>query len=172
MSEQKLTAWAKFGSVELKRKFAALLRERPDNDSGRFEAACILFPDQEDTQLCLRIIQEWPRDPIVMTALAELAKAEKADELPSREQQARDIYKLAADNTKGVDDRLKAHKLYADLMGFVQKPGAAAANVFIDNRRVMLMPAPANSVDDWEKQATSHQSGLVIDAASTLSNRK
>lgn len=172
MSEQ-LTPWAKFASVELKRKYAVLLRERPETDAGRFEAACILFPDQEDTQLCLRIIQEWHRDPVVMTELAALAKAESADELPSREQQARDVYRLASDNTKGVNERLNAHKLYADIMGFVQKPGAAAGgNVYVDARRVMLIPAPANSLDDWESQATKHQSGLVIDAAATLANRK
>jgi len=168
--EQKQTPWQMFGDPDRKRKFAALLRERPDNDNARFEAACLSFPDEADAQLCLKAMNEWPRDPIVIEELARLAKAENAAELPGRDQQARDVYRLAADTTKSVDDRLKAHKLYADLMGHVTKPDAGA-NVYIDNRRVMMMPPAANSMDDWEATATKHQAGLVVDASRTLANR-
>lgn len=168
--EQKQTPWQMFGDPARKRKFAALLRERPDNDNARYEAACLSFPDEADAQLCMKAMHEWPRDPIVIEELARLAKEEDAAALPSRDQQARDVYRLAADQTKSVDDRLKAHKLYADLMGHVQK-GDNGAHIFIDNRRVMMMPPAANSMTEWEDQATKHQAGLVIDAASTLANR-
>lgn len=172
MSTEPQTAWAKFADVDRKKKFAALCRVRPDSNEGRFEAACLVFPDQEDTQLALKAMNEWRYDPIVIQEMATLAAAEEKTELPSREQQARDVYRLASDNTKGIDDRLKAHKLYADLMGFVQKPtDNSGSNVYIDNRRVMVMPSPANSADEWEATAKKHQAGLVIDAASTLANR-
>jgi len=164
------TPWQMFADPDRKRKFAALLRERPDNDNARFEAACLSFPDEADAQLCMKAMHEWPRDPIVIQELARLAKAEDAAALPGRDQQARDVYRLAADATKSVDDRLKAHKLYADLMGHVKKE-PAGAGIYIDNRRVMMMPPAANTIDEWEAGATKHQAGLVIDAASTLANR-
>lgn len=172
MDQKPQTSWARYADEDLKRQFAKLCRERPDNQAGRFEAASLVFPKDVDTFLVLKAADEWPFDPIVIAEHAELGKAEAADELPSREQQARDVYRLAQDKEKTVDDRLKAHKLYADLMGYVQKPGASAGvNIYNDNRRVMLMPNPANSLDEWENAASQHQSKLIIDAASTLANR-
>lgn len=158
------TPWQKFGDPARKRKFAALCRERPDNDNARFEAACLVFPEHADTQLAMRAMREWPTDPFVIEAMAALAKAEEAEALPSREQQARDVYRLASDSTKSVDDRIKAHKLYAEIVGNIQKPSAVNAPTYIDNRRVMLMPQPANSMDEWEAAATTHQAKLMADA--------
>lgn len=171
MTQEPRPEWQMWSDPELKRRFALECRKRPDNDAGRFEAACMVFPNQIDTPLAWRAAQEWRFDPVVIAEMAELAKAEDAADLPSKEEQARDIYRLASDKTLAVDDRLKAHKLYADLQGYVQKPGAGGAQVYVDNRRVMMMPHPANSTDDWEAQATKHQTKLVIDATSTLANR-
>jgi hypothetical protein len=165
MTDTASTPWQRYADPERKRKFAALARQRPANRSGYFEAACLVFPDAVDDALALRATDEWPRDRIVIEEMARLAKAESAEELPTAEQQARDVYRLASDETKGIDDRLKAHKLYAEMRGHIKRPGDAGANVYIDNRRVMLMPPAANSVDDWESLATGHQAKLVNDAS-------
>lgn len=162
---QATTPWQRYADPERKRKFAALARVRPENRSGRYEAACLVFPDQADDALALRAADEWPFDRVVIEEMARLASAESAEDLPSPEQQARDVYRLASDETKGVDDRLKAHKLYAEMRGHIQRPGDNGAKVYIDNRRVMVMPAAANSADDWEAVASGHQAKLMSDAS-------
>lgn len=162
---QATTPWQRYADPDRKRQFAVLARQRPANRAGYYEAACLVFPDHEDDALALRAADEWPRDRVVIEEMARLAKAETAEELPSPEQQARDVYRLASDETKGIDDRLKAHKLYAEMRGHIKRPGEANTNVYVDNRRVMLMPAAANSADDWEQLASGHQAKLINDAS-------
>jgi hypothetical protein len=163
------TPWQRYGSTERKKAFAAFLFVRPDTDAGRFEAACLTFPDQCDDNLARQAAVEYPFDREVIAELARLRTETDDGALPSRAEQARAIYNLAADNTRTVSDRLAAHKLYAELMGHVQKPSEAARsnNTYIDNRRIMVMPATPANADSWETQAVGQQAKLVADAAST-----
>lgn len=167
--EQPLTLpWQRFNDTERKKRFARELHARPKTLEGRYEAALRAFPDPGDEVLAIKARDEWIYDRTVIDELDRLNKEDMPEDLPTRAQQARDIYNLAQDPSKAVDDRLKAHKLYAEVMGFIQKPlpGAGGGNTFIDNRRVIMMPAPPASIEDWEAEAIEHQAKLVSDAAS------
>lgn len=163
--DQVLTPWQRIESPELKRQFAALLRVRPDTPQGRFEAACLVFPKNEDSGLAVMAADRWPYDPIVIEELGRLRKVEPAINLPSREEQARDLYNIANDPTRSVDDRLKAHKLYAEVQGFIRKPGESGTTVNIDNRRVMMVREPPKTIEDWEAGAIPQQARLLADAS-------
>jgi hypothetical protein len=84
--------------------------------------------------------------------------------LPSKAQQARDIYNLAQ-GAASIDDKLKAHKLYAEIMGHVQKPGEGkGGDTYIDNRSVILLPRRETNLDAWEADTIEHQAQLVSNA--------
>lgn len=162
-----LTPWGQFSDPERKRKFAALARVRPDTTEGRFEAASLSFPKDADTALVYKAAEEYPFDPIVLEEKARLAKVEPLDQLPTKAQQARDIYNIAM-GAKSESDRLAAHKLYADLMGYVQKPlenTGGGNTTYNDNRSVILLPRRSTNIDEWEAEAVEHQARLVADAA-------
>jgi hypothetical protein len=172
MSDENLTLpWAKFASEDLKRVFAGHLYVRPDTLTGRHEAALLTFPDPIDQLTMLRARDDWPFDVVVIQEIARLkSEAEKkVNELPSLEEQARAVYNLANDGTKGVDDRLKAHKLYAELRGFIKKPGEGVQVVnYQDNRKVHyypIQPSTPEAIEDFEKIAVAHQAKLVSSAA-------
>lgn len=163
--EQVLTPWQRFNDPERKKRYAALARVRPDNEAGRFEAACLTFPDQEDDNLALKAAAEYRFDRVVIEEMSRLATEEPEATLPTKAQQARDIYNLAS-GAASVDEKLKAHKLYAEIMGYVQKPGDhGGANVYVDNRRVMILPPAAPSLEDWENTAVQQQQRLVEHAS-------
>lgn len=164
--EQASTPWSRYGDPARKRKYAALARVRPDTDDGRFEAACLTFPDPEDDMLAHRAAREYRFDRTVIEEMAKLAGAEPEAGLPSRFEQARDIYNLASDSTRPVNERLAAHKLYAEIQGHIKKPSeGTGGNTYIDNRRVMVMPAAPANADVWEANAELHQAKLVEHAS-------
>lgn len=155
--------WQAYSDPERKRLYASLAHVRPDTEAGRYEAACLTFPEDAYNNLVWKAVQEYPYDKIVIEETARLQSTQTENTLPSRAEQARDIYNLAR-GAKTVDDMLKAHKLYAELMGYIQKPNAAGGNVVINNR-VMVMPALPSNDDEWEQQAVAQQAKLVEHAA-------
>lgn len=162
--EQVTTPWQRYGDPARKRAYAAFARVRPDTEAGRFEAACLTFPDDADDNLARQAAIEYRFDRVVIEEMARLASAEPEAGLPTKAEQARDIYNLAK-GAAAVDDKLKAHKLYAELMGYVQKPAQGGTGVNILNSRIMIMPAAPASLDDWESTAETHQARLIEHAA-------
>lgn len=138
-----------------KRAFAAeLLR----NDGDGFKAAFALFG--EDTGKALQLGRIWLTDPVVIAEQDKLLRSSDAKTfLPSKEQQARDVYKMATDATQPIDDRLKAHRLYAEIMGHIEKPNVQAGTNIL-NQGVMIV-RDAGSNDDWEAKAIAHQRSLT-----------
>lgn len=158
------TPWQRLADPERKKAYARLARVRPNTPEGRYEAACLTFPDQEDDNLARQAAEEYRFDRVVIEETERLAASEPEAGLPTKAQQARDVYNLAM-GAKSVDDQLKAHKLYADIMGYVQKPtDAPAGNTYVDNRSVILLPRRATSLDEWEVEAIEHQAKLVANA--------
>jgi hypothetical protein len=164
--EQATTPWQRFADPERKRKFAALARVRPDTRDGRYEAACLTFPDICDNNLVFKAIEEYPFDRVVIEERARLEAAEPEHGLPTKAQQARDIYNLAQ-GAASIDEKLKAHKLYAEIMGHVVKPGEGngGGNTYIDNRSVILLPRRETNLDEWEAQTITQQAQLVSNAS-------
>lgn len=158
--------WQRYNDPERKRKFAALARVRPATPAGRFEAACLTFPDQEDDNLARMAAEEYPYDRVVIEEMARLEAVEPEAGLPSRAEVARDVFNMAKDASKSVEDRLKCYKTYADLMGYIQKPSDKGVNIF-NNSRIMVMPSAPASVDSWEETASAHQARLVGNASTT-----
>lgn len=159
-----LTPWQKIGDNDAKLKFAALLRTRPNNIPGQFEAARLLYPDPADQNIVMIISERWPSDPVVIAEMERLNALETKEALPTREQQARDIYNLTRDTTVKVDERLKAHKLYAEIMGFVTKPTEGnTQNNYVDNRVVYfpMIPQTEEEIAQWDSETKAQQARLV-----------
>ncbi len=167
MDEPVQTPWQRYADPERKKRYAALARVRPDTDQGRYEAACLTFPDHADDNLARSAAQEYRYDRVVIEETARLEREEPLNGLPTKAQQARDIYNLAM-GAPSIDDKLKAHKLYAEIMGHVVKPGEGSGNgnTYIDNRSVILLPrrAKPEELDEWEGTTVEHQANLVANA--------
>lgn len=143
---------------ELKRQFAAELIR---NDGQPFKAAFAVAG--EDSGYALQIARVWAADPFVVAEQERLLNSKEASSfLPSKQQQARDIYALATDISKEPEDRLKAHKLYAEIMGYIEKP-LAGAGINVLNQGVMIVPMAASDMD-WQQKAERQQRLLTTNA--------
>ena len=129
------------------------------------KAAFALFPDQKDTGKALQIGTLWQQDHFVKLERERLKGSGGVPLTVSKEQQARDVYKIAEDEKNAVEDRLKAHRLYAEICGHIEKD--KAGNVTLINQPVMLIKDKGDN-EEWEQKAIEHQrkltSGTVIDA--------
>lgn len=145
--------------VESKRLFAQHLIRTPDNP---FAAAQIVFPTQAQTGIALQVAQLWPKDPFVIAEQEKLlASPEAKSYLPSKEMQAKDIYTIAEDIHVATEDRLKAHKQYSELMGYIEKPVPGQINVV----QGVIVVRDHGTDDDWERKAVEHQrtlTGIVV----------
>lgn len=152
---------------DLKRRFAQLLHERPDNPFERMNAAKLLFPRQDQVALALNVAQDWPSDPVVIAELDRLKASGSEHNLPSKFDIARRYINIADDKQQSLDARLKALNAYAELMGMKpqQGIGLGGIGINIDNRRVFVLPQQAGSLEDWEKGAQAQQAKLVEGSA-------
>lgn len=145
--------------IQEKAAFAAILLR--ENDP--FKAALALFPD--NTNRALRIATEWPRDPEVIAAIKALEES-GADMIgiPSKGALLRDIWQRMQGTTlpNGAvvpvtpDEYQKLAKLYAEIQGFVQKPGTVINNNNVVAPKVLEVPSFGN-LDEWEALAQRQQ---------------
>lgn len=139
--------------LEKKKLFAAELMRLEDP----FKAAFAVFPD---SGVAMQMARPWEKDPFVLAECDRLSQGKEAKSfLPSKEKQARDVYAIACDITKITEDRLKAHRLYAELMSYIEKP-SAGASVNILNQGVMVVKEAATDAD-WERKAIEQQRRLI-----------
>jgi len=140
---------------ESKLKFAAeLLR----NDNDPFKAAFAAVP--HDPGMALQIAKAWFDDPVVTAEKDRLLRSCDAKSfLPSKEKQLRDIYSLATDGKQSAEDRIKAHRLYAEINGFIEKPSTNGA-INVLNQGVMIVREHGNDAD-WEAKAMAQQRTLT-----------
>lgn len=149
---------------EAKAKFAERLLRRPQ---AAFEVACELFGPME-TGRALKASAEWPNDPYVLEIQAELIEEHGEKHfLPTKEEFARKVIDYA-DTIRSAEDKLKAYRLYAEVMGYIEKPGVVVNNN-VDNRRVMIVKDHGND-DDWERRLANQQKRLTTDAAAPRTN--
>lgn len=142
----------------LKLKFAAsLLRHPQDYDAAAFAVT-------DDTGLALQIARLWPDDPVVKGEQERLLLGgEGRSFLPTKEVQARRVYDEATSQKNTTDDRLKAHRLYAELMSYIEKP--IATNVNILNQQNVMVVKDHGSDEDWEKGLQKQQRTLTGNAS-------
>lgn len=142
---------------ENKTRFAVeLLKNRDDP----FKAANAVF--SHDARIALQVSREWPDDPFVLEQMAEYeGEVRRSSLLPSKDEYALKVWETASsERAMSVDDRLKAYKLFGEIMNYIQKPEPATTNVNIDSRRVMLVK-DSGSDEDWEAKIERQQLELV-----------
>jgi len=138
----------------LKLDFAANLLRTPNDPC---KAA---FATTPDTGLALQIAKLWVDDPAVKAHMDKLLVSNDAKSfLPTKEVQARDIYSLATNEQLAPEDRLKAHRLYAEVMGHIEKPSQTGTTNIL-NQGVMIV-REALSDEDWQEKATKQQRTLI-----------
>lgn len=141
---------------ELKRKFAEAMLKL---DGDPFKAAFSIIPD---VGLAMQAANTWPTDPIVAEAKILLLEEKGLRSfLPTKDEQARDIYNMANCEKLDAEVRLKAHRLYAEIMGNIERPALpTASNTNIIAQNVMVVKDHGTN-DDWEMQAMQQQGKLV-----------
>lgn len=141
----------------LKSDFAANLLRTPDDP---FKAA---FATTADTGLALQIARNWMNDPHVKAEQEKLLRSVDAKQfLPTKEEQAKDIYAIATNAQNAPEDRLKAHRLYAEVMGFIEKP-VPGGTMNVLNQGVMIVREAAND-EEWQEKAEAQQRALTSHA--------
>lgn len=145
---------------ELKARFAREWARRPDEP---FRVAFGLIPDTTGAALACTA---WQKDPEVLAELARIRGQEpQAATLPTKEDLARGLWDMSEDLTKSYNERLAAKRQYAEVMGFIQKPGVTANVTVPVVNRVMKVREYATP-DSWETAGLNNQRKLVADARS------
>lgn len=147
-------------SDDQKREFALRYLEYR-RDAAK--AAARLFP--HDIASRMWALTELPFDPFVVQECERLL-AEHGYErfLPDKFEVASMLYNTA-EQAKSPDDKVKAAKAYAEIMGFIDKSGAVNvdARTLVDNRSVIVV-RDFGTDDDWERKAVEQQRRLIDDA--------
>lgn len=92
-----------------------------------FKAAMNVWPN--NTGRALRASWEYPIDPQILELRAKiLADEGERAFLPTKEELARDVYGLSQQSTRPIEERLKGYRLYAEIMGYIDKPLPAKPN--------------------------------------------
>lgn len=143
--------------TQLKHDFAMNLLRYPDDPN---KAA---FATTPDTGLALQIARQWLDDPVVLVEKDRLlATTEAKAFLPTKEQQAKDVYALAMNDRVEIEDRLKAHRLYAEIMSHIEKP-SNNGGINILTQGVMIVKDQGTD-KDWQEKAAVQQRTLIAHA--------
>ena len=141
---------------ELKTKFAIASLKYPDEP---FKAGLEVFG--ADTGRALYVAQNWINDAFVEQEKARLLQTKGARAfLPTKEEYAREVWKLAM--AERTDPETKRHlmSLYGDIMGYKQQAEKPGINVTVNQQRVMVYK-DHGSDEDWERKAAAHQYNLA-----------
>lgn len=109
---------------EKKYAFAVELLKTP---SDPFRAALSVF--SKNTNKALRVANEWPADPFVISEIKRLKEEGELSFLPSKADLARSLWERAHSERTCNDDFTKMARLYAEIMDFVPKSSKVEANV-------------------------------------------
>lgn len=141
---------------ELQTKFAVALLRKPDEP---FVAAQEVFG--ADAGAALYAASHWIQDAFVLAEQQRLLK-EKGPRsfLPSKEEYAREVWKLALGERTPIEDKRALLSLYGDIMGHKQKAENPGINVNVTQNKVMIVK-DHGSDDDWEAQAIAQQHRLA-----------
>lgn len=146
--------------VEFKKQFAHNLLLHDDPQKAAF--ATLTNPGH-----ALFIAVNWVNDPVVKAEVEALMQSKGAKKfLPSKERQAKDVYAIACDTGKGTEERLKAHRLYAEIMGFIEKPNVGNTTNVLNNG--VMVVRDLGTDDDWANKALVQQHKLIDHGATRV----
>lgn len=146
-------------NADLKAAFALQLLLTHGNAQA---AAHVVSP--RNIGYALFIAEYWRDDLYVLDCKRKLVEEHgEAFFLPSKYDIAHKIAK-AADQALHSDEKLKALKLYAELMGFISKPEISVQSTTnIQQNRVMVLRDHGTDAE-WEQQVVAQQRKLIADA--------
>lgn len=103
--------------AKLKAQFAAAWLRLP---TAPFDAACEVYGD--DISSALYAANFWVKDPEVLRIKSELEQNRNIEEeLLSKEETALQVLSIATSAKEEAKDKIKAFKLYCEIMGFIVK---------------------------------------------------
>jgi len=140
-----------------KEKFARLLLKEP---SDPFAVALKVFPD--DTKRALWVANNWPTDPEVL-GLQEKATEDEGELafLPTKGRLAREVWDMMHDKYTDAATFAKLGKLYAEIMGLIEKPQVAVTtNVQNVTNKVMIVRENGSDAE-WERKLLEQQTRLA-----------
>lgn len=140
-----------------KARFAALLLKTPEVP---FIAAQGVF---NNTGQAIYAAYHWVRDPEVLAEqgrLLEHAGNGELDFVPTKADAARLAWNIAK-NSPFEEDRLKAIKLFSEILGYITKPEPVKVeNNVTNNHRVMVVKDHGSDAD-WEQKLKQQQQKLT-----------
>lgn len=140
-----------------KARFAALFLKTPD---APFIAAQGVF---NNTGQAIYAAYHWPRDPDVIAEQGRLLEHSDNGELnflPSKADAAREAWKTVKEAVF-PEDRLKAIKLFSEILGYITKPEPIKVeNNVVNNHRVMVVK-DHGSDDAWKRKLKDQQQKLT-----------
>jgi hypothetical protein len=90
--------------------------------------------------------------------------------LPTKADLARMSWTLANTPHMLAEDRMKALRLYADIMGFISKPETTINNNILTSNKVMVVRDHGED-NIWEDKLLTQQTRLLDDAAASEATR-
>lgn len=141
--------------VDYRQLFARELLRSPDQP---FDAALRVFP--HDPAMAIQVSASWPFDPEIKAMQQYLLETEGVETyLPTKEQTAAEILAVAR-ASRDNDDKLKAYKLFGDIMGYIEKPQINSNNENnVTYAKVMVISNDDNA--DWETELREQQARLI-----------
>ena len=113
-----------------------------------------------------------PFDPLVNEEIDELlAKFGYEHFLPGKHELASRILDVA-DAATDADDKTKALKLYADVMGFVEKPGTVVNNNLTNTVNRVMVLRDHGTADEWEARLVEQQKRLAHVSAAPIEGER
>lgn len=143
---------------QMKLAFAEALLVNPED---AFQAA---FSIEGDPGKCLKMVNEWVKDSIVVDEMLKLEGERGPDGfLPSKNRVARMLFD-DIENCKDPSERRKMIRDYSELRGFIAKPATGEVNLNMTTSGVMVLRSSGND-DAWEETLAAQQKKLVEDAS-------
>lgn len=108
------------------------------------------------------ITNTWQYDSEVQAHMKVLRDEHKSRAaLPTKEEFAEMVI-IDAKDTRNSSTRLELYKLFASVMGYIEKPAQTVVNnnTVVDNRKVIALPEH-KTIDNWESEAVTQQMKLV-----------
>ncbi len=141
---------------QLKEKFAEELLRNPGDP---FKAGLAVFG--MNTGRAMQAAQQWATDPYVMEYKDKLLEERGVRSfLPTKEDLAREIIDFA--RAIGCpEDKIKAFRLYGEVMGFIEKPAVNVNNNTNIQQNSVMVIKDHGTDDEWEAKLATQQRALV-----------
>lgn len=145
-----------------KQEFAVAFLRYPKD---AFKAALEVFG--ANVSMAMFAAQEWPLDPAVKRFMEAATGHHGAMHfLPSKASQAQELWQIANNPMQSMDDRLKAHRLFADICGHIEQKGVTINNNVTSNRVMVVKTHETTAA--WETKLAQQQAQLIEDAQYTV----